>query len=258
MEDDLRLKCGWPFPRNPSILYRIGSYAVMTLVLSGSKLLFSFGLNRMTVTDKQRLLDVLGNRSRPLITVGNHRTTMDDPLIWSMFSWKEFFANISRFRYTLAAHNICFTKALHTHFFALGKCVPIIRGAGVRQKGMEFCLEKLSKNAWVHIYPEGKVTPEPLRIKWGVARLVIMDCPKPPLVLPIWVQRMADVWPPFPPYYPRFRKQVTVTVGEVIDMKKHLPLLNGSSELESRKAIADFIQQKLYDLGEIVRKGQNK
>lgn len=223
----------------------------MTLVLSGAKLLFSCKLNRLTVLNKEKLLDLLQDRSRPLITVANHRSTMDDPLLWSIFTWKEFFANISRFRYTMAAHNICFTKDFHSKFFSMGRCVPIIRGAGVYQKGMDFCLEKLAKNEWVHVFPEGKVTPHPIRIKWGVARL-IMECPTPPRVLPIWVQRMAEVWPPTEPYYPRVGKHVEVTIGESLDMQEHLPTLDGNTELERRKVIADFVQEKLFELGQSV------
>lgn len=50
--------------------------------------------------------------------------------------------------------------------------MPIVRGAGVYQKGVDFCIDKLSENQWIHIFPEGKVTPFPIRIKWGVARMV--------------------------------------------------------------------------------------
>lgn len=241
-------KFEWPFPKQPSFFYRSASNAVLAIVLAFSKALFSFRLNQLTVINKEKLLCLLKNRKRPLITLANHRSTMDDPLIWSIFTWREFFANMTNFRYALAAHNICFTKFWHTVFFSLGRCVPIVRGEGVYQRGMDFCVEKLAQNEWVHIFPEGKVTPHPIRIKWGVARL-IMDSPNPPLVLPMWVQRMADVWPSDRPYYPRFGKHVKVTIGDCLDMKDHLPRLGGATEIERRKAIADFVQEKLFELG---------
>ncbi|VDN45095.1 unnamed protein product [Gongylonema pulchrum] len=101
------------------------------------------------------------------------------------------------------------TQFLNFRFFSLGKCVPIVRGEGVYQKGVDFCIEKLAENQWIHVFPEGKVTPNPIRIKWGVARM-IMESPNPPIVLPIWIQRMAEVWPQSKPYYPRFEKVVNV------------------------------------------------
>ena len=47
-------------------------------------------------------------------------------------------------RWGLGAHSVCFTKESHGTFFALGKIIPVVRGEGVYQKGMDMLLEVIS------------------------------------------------------------------------------------------------------------------
>ncbi|KAK6053220.1 Acyltransferase, partial [Cooperia oncophora] len=162
-EEGPELRFPWPFPKQPSSFYNMISYFTIGSVATVSKLLFIRVANELVVHNKERFMNIWMDKSRPLITISNHRSNMDDPLMWSFITTREMCRNIQRHRYTLAAHNICFTKPLHTRFFSLGRCVPCVRGEGVYQKGMDFCVEKLNENGWVHMFPEGRVTMEPLR-----------------------------------------------------------------------------------------------
>lgn len=63
----------------------------------------------------------------------------------------------------------------------------------------------LNNNKWVHVFPEGRVTQIPIRIKWGIGRM-IAETKTPPIVLPIWIDGMDEVWPKQRPYYPKFGK----------------------------------------------------
>ncbi|RXG54178.1 Tafazzin [Armadillidium vulgare] len=154
-------------------------------------------------------------------------------------------------RWSLAAHDICFTNRLFNWFFSSGKCVPIVRGNGVYQKGMDFCVDRLNEGSWVHIFPEGKVnlTLEVMRLKWGVGRL-IYDCKIPPVVLPFYHMGMEKVLPNQTPYIPQIGKNVTVLVGEPIDFRSQLETLRAEERdpVTARKAITDRIQEELLKL----------
>uniref|UniRef100_A0A914HBF8 Tafazzin n=1 Tax=Globodera rostochiensis TaxID=31243 RepID=A0A914HBF8_GLORO len=240
----------WPFPKQPGFFYRWRSNATILAVFCLSKLVFCFNKIVVRPEQKQTFLKLLRDQNRPLITVCNHRCVMDDPFLWSMFTFREFLSNISRFRYILAAHDVCFTRNYHILFFSLGRCVPVVRGAGVFQQGVDYCLERLNTNGWVHIFPEGRVTRERLRIKWGIGRL-IAESNKPPMLLPIWVRGMEDVWTTRAPYRPRFWKTVEVSIGDPIDTTIWLDGLSfaDESELGRRKRLADLVQAELYGMG---------
>jgi monolysocardiolipin acyltransferase len=95
-------------------------------------------------------------KGKPIITVSNHHSCFDDPGLWSALRFNQV-CNKRVIRWALAAQDICFTKRHHSLFFMLGKCIPIIRGGGVNQPGIDLSIEKLKLGEWVHVFPEGKV-----------------------------------------------------------------------------------------------------
>lgn len=117
-----------------------------------------------------------------------------------------------------------------------------------QQDAVNFCIEKLSKGNWVHVFPEGRVnmTKEFMRLKWGVGRM-IMESPVTPVVVPIWHIGMDDVLPNVPPYILKTGKKLTFNFGEPIELTELLNNLKSTkaSEEDTRKAITDKIQEQL-------------
>ncbi|CAH0764666.1 unnamed protein product [Diatraea saccharalis] len=243
---------GWIIPRlrNPGRLWYCASSITVAVVGLFSKIIIVF-LNKTTVYNRETLQRAVGRATGvPLLTVSNHHSCFDDPGLWGVLDWTSL-ARGYRMRWSLAAHDICFTNALHSYFFSLGKCVPVVRGAGVYQPAIDFCIERLSAGEWVHIFPEGRVNVEKehIRFKWGVGRIVA-DAPCMPLVLPIWHEGFDKVLPNQEPYLLKFRKHVYMNVGEPIQLEHLLDRLRkaNATEEETRKAITDRIQEELLRL----------
>uniref|UniRef100_A0A5B7BP16 Tafazzin family protein n=1 Tax=Davidia involucrata TaxID=16924 RepID=A0A5B7BP16_DAVIN len=196
-------------------------------------------LNSTTVHNADTLIRLVRSRPPgvPLITVSNHMSTLDDPVMWGFKGFPTADAKLAR--WVLAAEDICFKNTVLSYFFRLGKCIPITRGAGIYQEHMNEALDCLSDGAWLHTFPEGKVFQEdtPIRrLKWGTASL-IARAPVTPIVLPIVHHGFQEVMPENyifgrRPPFPLCNRNINIIIGNPIELD--LPKLRQTAISMSR------------------------
>ncbi|KAI1384705.1 acyltransferase [Hypoxylon trugodes] len=117
--------------QQPSLPWRMTSSLVMGLTSALSRG-YLYGFNSVEVVGLDRFLDVLDKRKdvekreRGLITVSNHISVLDDPIIWGVLPLRYAF-NPSNHRWGLGAHDICFKNKFLSSFFYSGQVLPTHR-----------------------------------------------------------------------------------------------------------------------------------
>lgn len=181
---------------------------------------FMHGLNRVQIYGAEKLHQALLNRpdNQSLVTVSNHVASMDDPLVIASLLPQSILLDAHRLRWTLCATDRCFRNPVTSAFFRSVKVLPVSRGDGIYQKGMDMAISKLNQGGWVHIFPEGSRSRDGGKTmssaKRGVGRL-ILDADNIPLVVPFVHVGMQDIMP-IGAKFPRIGKTVTVLIGDPI------------------------------------------
>ncbi|KAJ2081308.1 Lyso-phosphatidylcholine acyltransferase [Coemansia sp. RSA 988] len=215
-----QLEANEPWWRPLSAMILGTTSATMSMVLH-------LGFRRVLIEDLHKLTDILeSKRNRAVVTVANHESTMDDPIIWgampARMRWQPDFM-----RWTLGAKELLFKNPAFNAFFALGQTIPTVRGDGIYQLAVEIGLHKLNQNKWVHVFPESKVNQDAqlLRFKWGVSRMV-MEAERTPIVIPMFFSGMREVMPlrrrlPLPRLNP-FERTFYIRAGDPIDFTEQV------------------------------------
>ncbi|KAJ2855335.1 Lyso-phosphatidylcholine acyltransferase, partial [Coemansia asiatica] len=233
------------------------SSAVMGTVTTATSLLLHLGFRRVITDDLHKLTDIVEDplRDRPVITIANHESAMDDPVMWGMLParmrWRP-----STMRWTLGARELLYRGPVSNAFFALGQTIPTVRGDGIYQLAVEIALQRLAENQWLHVFPEGRVnqTDRLLRLKWGVGRMV-MESERTPVVIPMIIRGMREVLPMYQPIpLPRpnpFSSVFYMRVGDPIDFAEQLAQWRAAREKlatdDERDALDEAVRIAIVD-----------
>ena len=205
--------------------------------------------HEVNIINYDKLEKYVLNRTGPVITTSNHLSTLDDPLLFGILPLRVFL-NPQQMRITPAAQELTFD--VNSYFFNSGQLVPIKRGMGIWQKGIDHCIDKLNEDAWIQLYPEGKInqnTEKCIRWKWGISRL-IMDCKKPVTVIPFAHRGLEKLMPLHPVTrenmntIPTYGGRIDIAFGDPIEYSDILAKCKGSKDIESRILLTTHLQQK--------------
>ncbi len=221
--------------------YTSTGWFVTRFIYWGSILLMRFG-NRVRFHGAERLREAR-SRGRGLLTFSNHVSLFDDPWLTACLctpdrnDWRWIAADALNF----------FGGDVRAVLFNAGKCVPVIRGAGLDQPGMDFLAERLEAGEWVHVFPEGGRTRSPLArlrtpMKPGLAHLVRRSRP---LLLPFYHVGMQAVLP-IGSLVPRIGRSISVHFGDCVDSVPELA--DGSLE-----AITEWVERTLLAMETEIR-----
>jgi monolysocardiolipin acyltransferase len=180
-----------------------GNHVAIVTVGALSRVLIR-GLNSL----QMYRMDVLYNaiESRPhgqgLLTVSNHRSVADDPIMLSAMMPPRILFRAGSMRWGLCSTDICYQSSWFARFVMMGKALPITRGVGVGHEFVTAAAEKLARGDWVHIYPEGRVVQNTVGYaKRGVGRMLAIAHERArgtqglPVVLPMYHEGMENVMP---------------------------------------------------------------
>ncbi|CAJ1960804.1 unnamed protein product [Sphenostylis stenocarpa] len=230
--------------------------AVAVPVLGNVCHVFMNGLNRVQVYGLEKLHSALLHRpqGKPLLTVSNHVASMDDPLVIASLLPPSVLLDARNLRWTLCATDRCFKNPVTSAFFRSVKVLPVSRGDGIYQEGMDLALSKLNHGDWVHIFPEGSRSRDGGKTmsssKRGVGRLVL-DGDSMPLVVPFVHTGMQEIMP-IGANFPRIGKLVTVLIGDPINFDDILKLdMEKGLDVPRRRlydAVASRIGDRLHEL----------
>ncbi|KAH9946605.1 acyltransferase-domain-containing protein [Amylocystis lapponica] len=170
------------------------------------------------------------NHGRGVVTISNHISTLDDPVVWGVLPARWYLSSRMT-RWTLGASDIMFTNPLFSAFFRKGQVLETFRGNGVFQPAVDTAIQKLNDGAWIQLFGEGKVNqPPPVgpgagavhlpRFKWGVGR-ILMEAAQPPVIIPMWLTGFDRLMPEHraapAKFFPRAGVALSVTFGRPVD-----------------------------------------
>jgi monolysocardiolipin acyltransferase len=192
--------------------------ALASLVILASRFIMT-RLNRLEIEGGERFDALMRRGVRGLLTFSNHVSLFDDPLLPCNLGLPRY----RDVRWVGADAINFFGSPAKAWLFTAGKAVPLVRGAGVDQRGFHFLRDRLLDGDWVHMFPEGGRTRDPEGkmlplLRPGIGHLM---AEARPIALPFYHYGMHRVLP-VGARLPRRGNTIRVVFGGAIDCEQEV------------------------------------
>ena len=207
-------------PDKPTLLQKALSCFIAIGLVTPAFGLFMNLLNRCRVVGRENLARL----RPPYIVTLNHLSLLDDLFLGPVIFFPHILKGYRYLPYHAPEERNFYKKPLIAQFMRHVKAIPVIRGRGVYQEGVNRLIKAVSAGGILQVYPEGtrSRTGELGDGKEGVGRIVF-ESGAP--VVPIYHQGMEKVLP-IGQGIPRVGKEVRIAIGEPITFAEELRLEN--------------------------------
>jgi 1-acyl-sn-glycerol-3-phosphate acyltransferase len=215
------------------------TYGVVILGFVIPFILFMKLLNRTEVRGRRHVQ----NTRPPFLFVSNHVSMLDDAFVGPLVFAPRAFWDFRFIPYHLPEKKNFFRGPFFSWLMRAVNCIPITRGQGVFQPGMEESIRRLKAGCTLHVFPEGtrSRTGEIGKGKIGVGRLVRETGAK---VVPCYHTGLNEVLP-IGHKIPRIGKRVRIHVGEALTFDDFMEMPNSP---KTWQMIADRIIMAIREL----------
>ncbi len=207
-------------PENPTFREILASYILVLGIITPLITLFMYVLNNTRIIGKK---NISGSKA-PWILMSNHITIMDDLFLDPLIAFSNIFKGYRYIPHHAPEEHNFYKSALSAWFMKRVKSIPLIRGKGAQQEGMNRLIKAVRDGGTLHIYPEGTRSRSGKlgRGRSGVGRLVY-EAEAP--VIPVYHYGLGAILP-IGHAFPRFGKKVRVSIGEPIYFDEELKMEN--------------------------------
>lgn len=233
-------------PLNPSWHFRTTTCVMIGGIVTPGIWSFMNLFNRTLISGKANIYKM----KPPYILASNHLTLLDDLFIGPLIFFPKIIQGYQYVPYHVPEERNFYKKKFIAWFMKQVKSVPLVRGQGLHQKGMNRLIEVVKAGGIVHIYPEGTRTRngDIGDAKPGIGRIV-REANVP--VIPMYHQGLEKVLP-IGSGIPRIAKEIRISIGEPLTFEQYA---SQPSELKTWQSIANEIvdaikvqRQKSYEL----------